>query len=120
MQQESYAELVRRNVLEVFNSDDDGRRRQLVESIYHPDAVFYEAESTATGLDAILDTIRALHENTTGLTFSVAVEPSVIADLARISWALSTPDGAPVVTGMDVVIFDGDKISKLYTFLDPK
>ncbi|AYJ50963.1 nuclear transport factor 2 family protein [Rhodococcus sp. P1Y] len=120
MTQEIKADAVRRNVLEVFNADDDGSRRELIESLYHPDAVFYEAESTATGRDAIVDAVRALHENTAGLTFSVAIEPTVIADLARISWALSPPDGPAVVTGMDVVVFDGDKISKLYTFLDPQ
>ncbi|WP_072805634.1 nuclear transport factor 2 family protein [Rhodococcoides yunnanense] len=113
-------ELVRRNVLEVFNADDDDRRRELVESLYHPDATFYEADSTATGVDAIVDTIRELHENTAGLTFSVAVEPSVIDDLARVSWTLSPPGGPAVVTGMDVVIVRDGKIARLYTFLDPK
>lgn len=120
MQQHTYAELARRNVVEVFNSDDDARRRELVEQLYHPDAVFYEAEGSATGRDAIIDAIRNLHENTAGLTFAVAVEPTVIADLARISWALSPSEGPAAVTGMDVVVFEGDRISKLYTFLDPR
>ena len=37
----SHAELVRRNVVEVFNSADADRRRELIEAMYHPDAVFY-------------------------------------------------------------------------------
>lgn len=113
-------ELVRRNVTEIFNADDDARRRQLIEAFYHSDAGFYDAEGTATGYDEIERTVRGLHERTTGLTFSVAIEPTVVEDLARISWALSPPEGLPVTTGMDLALVRDGRISSLYTFLDPQ
>ena len=116
----SHAELVRRNVVEVFNSADADRRRELIEAMYHPDAVFYDAENTASGREAVVDAIAALLADSAGLTFSVMVEPAVLGDAARISWALSPPDAPAVVTGQDFAVIRDGLIAELYTFIDQK
>ena len=118
MDRSTPAELARRNVVEVFNTNDDAKRRELIESIYHPDAVFYDAENTASGREAVVDAIAALLADSAGLTFSVTVEPAVLGDVARISWALSPPDAPAVVTGQDFAVIRDGLIAELYTFID--
>ncbi len=114
------ADAMRRNVLEVFNTTDDVARRELVEALYAPDADFYDAEGSVSGHDAIDAKIRTLQLDAPGLTFTVAVEPAVIDDLGRVSWALG-PDGGPaVVSGMDVGHVRAGRFTALYTFLDPR
>ncbi|WP_299574784.1 nuclear transport factor 2 family protein [uncultured Williamsia sp.] len=114
------AEVMRRNVAEVFSITDDVARRRLVEELYHPDAGFHDEEGTVSGHDAIDAKIRSLQQDAPGLTFSVTVEPSVVADLGRISWALGPADGPAVVSGMDVGHVRDGRITELYTFLDPR
>ena len=113
-------EVMRRNVAEVFATTDDGVRRGLVEELYHPDAGFHDEEGTVSGHDAIDAKIRSLQQDAPGLVFTVTVEPSVVRDLGRISWALGPVDGPAVVTGMDVAHVRDGRIAELYTFLDPR
>ncbi|OZE79768.1 hypothetical protein CH305_14735 [Rhodococcus sp. 15-649-2-2] len=120
MDRTSHTELVRRNVVEVFNATDAVRRRELIEAMYHPDAVFYDAENTATGREAVIDAITALLADSAGLSFSVTVEPAALGDVARISWALSPPDAPAVVTGQDFAVVKDGTIAELYTFVDQK
>ncbi|WP_415973342.1 nuclear transport factor 2 family protein [Rhodococcus sp. 077-4] len=120
MNQNSPAELARRNVVDVFNTSDDAKRRELIEAMYHHDAVFYDAENTATGREAVIEAIRALVGPSNGLTFAVTAEPTALGSVARISWALSPPDAPAVVAGQDFVVVKDDGIAELYTFLDQK
>lgn len=117
---DAIADVMRRNVLEVFNTTDDSARRELIEALYDPDADFYDAEGSVSGHDAIDAKIRTLQLDAPGLTFTVSVEPAVIDDLGRISWALG-PAGAPaVVSGMDVAHVRAGRFTALYTFVDPR
>ncbi|MBY4037772.1 nuclear transport factor 2 family protein [Rhodococcus fascians] len=118
MDRSTPAELARRNVVEVFNTNDDAKRRELIESIYHPDAVFYDAENTATGRESVIEAVRALVGPSEGLTFAVTAEPTALGDVARISWALSPPDAPAVVSGQDFVVVKDNLITELYTFID--
>ncbi|GAA2054429.1 nuclear transport factor 2 family protein [Williamsia deligens] len=114
------AEIMRRNVDEVFAETDDALRRGLVEELYHPDADFYDDEGSVAGHDAIDAKISSLQHDAPGLTFTVTVEPSVVADVGRISWSLGPADGPTVVSGMDVAHVRDGRITALYTFLDPR
>ncbi|MGU3435657.1 nuclear transport factor 2 family protein [Actinomycetes bacterium M1A6_2h] len=114
---DSIANVLRRNVLEVFETSDDAERRSLIEALYEPDATWYEPESTATGHDAIFAAVTALRNNTAGMSFSVTEDPSVVADLGRASWALSPPNAPAAVTGMDLAHVRNGKIVSVYTFL---
>lgn len=118
MDRSTPAELARRNVVEVFNTNDDAKRRELIESMYHQDAVFYDAENTATGRESVIEAIRALIGPSEGLTFAVTAEPTALGDVARISWALSPPDAPAVVSGQDFVVVKDNLITELYTFID--
>ncbi|MGU3292738.1 nuclear transport factor 2 family protein [Williamsia sp. M5A3_1d] len=114
------ADVMRRNVLEVFNTTDDSARRRLIEQLYQPDAGFHDAEGSVTGHDAIDAKVRSLQQDAPGLSFSVTVEPAVVEDLGRISWALAPEGASPVVSGMDVGLVRDGRLTALYTFVDPR
>lgn len=114
------AEVMRRNVVEVFTTTDDDARRGLVEEIYQPDAGFHDAEGSVSGHDAIDAKIRSLQLDAPGVVFTVTAEPDVVRDLGRVSWALGPADGPAVVSGMDVARVRDGRIAELYTFLDPR
>ena len=114
------AEVMRRNVVEVFATTDDAVRRGLVEELYHPEAGFHDEEGSVSGHDAIEGKIRGLQQDAPGLVFAVTEEPSVVRDLGRVSWSLGPVDGPAVVSGMDVGHVRGGRITELYTFLDPR
>ncbi|WP_188543387.1 nuclear transport factor 2 family protein [Rhodococcoides trifolii] len=114
---EPIVNVMRRNVLEVFETTDDALRRTLVESLYDADATWYEPESTAHGHEEIIAAVTALRSSTAGMSFSVTGDPTAVADLGRASWALSPPGAAPAVTGQDVAHVKDGKITALYTFL---
>ncbi|GAA1900518.1 nuclear transport factor 2 family protein [Williamsia serinedens] len=114
------ADVMQRNVVEVFTTTDDAVRRGLVEELYHPDAAFHDEDGTVTGHDAIDAKIRSLQQDTPGLVFTVTVPPSSVRDLGRISWALGPADGPTVVSGMDIGHVRDGRIAELYTFLDPR
>ncbi|WP_253660107.1 nuclear transport factor 2 family protein [Williamsia maris] len=117
---DAIADAMRRNVLEVFNTTDDVARRELIEALYDPNAHFYDAEGSVSGYDAIDAKIRTLQLDAPGLTFTIGVEPAVIDDLGRVSWALGPAGGPAVVTGMDVAHVRAGRFTALYTFLDPR
>lgn len=62
--------------------------------------------------------ITALLTDAAGPSFSVTVEPAVLGDVARTSWALSPPDAPAVVTGQDFAVIEDGTIAELYTFVD--
>lgn len=43
---------------------------------------------------------------------------TTVGNAIRASWAFGPPDRPDAVTGMDFVILDGDKISRLYAFVE--
>jgi len=111
-------ELMARNVTEVFDERAEGRRRQAIESIYAEGAGVHAVEGSSRGWDAVDAVVRTVQAEAVGLSFSIVVPPTVVADLGRLGWALGPADGPPVVTGTDVAIVRDGRIAELYTFID--
>lgn len=112
------ADLMRRNVLEVFNERDADRRRQAIGQLYAQDAVFYDPEGEARGHDAINAGAQRVLDGAPGLVFTIGVEPTAVHDLGRISWQLGPSGGAPVARGTDIGVVHDGRLQKLYTFLE--
>jgi hypothetical protein len=97
------AQLMERNVAEVFGEPDPGRRRHTVAELYAEDCAFYDADRESIGQAAISDRVgRILDE--TGFAFSLVGPAEVIHDLGRLRWQTG-PAGAPPVLTMDVAVF---------------
>jgi hypothetical protein len=115
----SVAQLMERNVAEVFGERDPGRRRRAIAALYAEDCAFYDADGESIGQAALSDRVgRILDEGAPGFAFSLVGPSEVIHDLGRLRWQLGPAGAAPVVSGMDVAVFADGKIRTLYTFVD--
>ena len=111
--------LLERNLLEVFGEPDAERRKVAISEIYAEDCTFYEPDEPAThGRNALSKKVEKLQAGSPGFVFRAIAPAQVDHDLARLHWQLGPPGGAPVVSGMDIAIFDRGRIKTLYTLLD--
>jgi hypothetical protein len=112
------ADLMLRNVQEVFNERDAARRIAAVKSIYAEEAELFQGNERIKGHDAISAKVGALQASSPpNFRFSPASAPARIHDLGRLTWSVGPAGATPVGTGMDVAIFRNDRIQSLYTFL---
>lgn len=113
------ADLMLKNLSEVFGERDSERRMAAIENLYSEDAVFFEAEQRFAGRRAISDAIAALQASfPAGFEFSAAAPPARNHDVGRVFWRLGPPGSPPVVNGMDVAQFEDGRIRSLYVFLN--
>jgi hypothetical protein len=113
------ADLMLRNLREVFNERDAARRTVAVKSIYAKEAEFFEGDERIKGHDAISAKVSALQASfPPDFTFSPTSAPARNHDLGRLTWHVGPSAAAPVATGMDVAVFEQGKIRALYVFLD--
>lgn len=110
--------LMERNLLEVFGQRVSTRRAAAIVEIYTADCTFYEAEETVVGRDALNARVEELLQEAPGFVFSAAGPAQVNHDLGRLQWHFGPAGAPPVVTGMDVAVFEHGRIRALYTFLD--
>jgi hypothetical protein len=112
------ADLMMRNLQEVFNERDAARRIAAVKSIYAKDAEFFEGNERIKGHDAISARVGAMQASfPPDFRFSPTSAPARNHDLGRLTWHGGPAAAPPVVTGMDVALFKNGRIQSLYVFL---
>lgn len=113
------AELMRANLLDVFNERDDERRAKAIAATYATDVVFADPEGTVTGHRDLNAKAKGLLEQSPGFVFSAAGPVLVNHDLGHLAWALGPEGEPPVVRGIDVALVADGVIKKLYTMVLP-
>jgi hypothetical protein len=112
-------QLMERNVSEVFDERDAGRRRHAIAELYAQDCAFYDADGESTGHAAVSERVgRILGQSPPGFAFRLVGHAEVIHDLGRLRWQTGPAGAPPVLSGMDVAIFANGKIRTLYTFIE--
>lgn len=111
-------DLMRDNLLGVFNQRDATARLTAIERLHAPDVVFVDAEGTVTGHEALHEKA----ESILGLApdhfvFTPTGPIHAAGDLGLLTWGFGPPNGAPAVTGTDVALFADGRIVRLYTLL---
>jgi hypothetical protein len=110
--------LMERNLLEVFGQPDSGRRAVVIAEIYTANCTFFEAGEEIVGHEALNARIEHILQKAPGFVFRAKGAAEVNHDLGRLQWQLGPAGAPPVVTGMDVAIFEHGRIRALYAFLD--
>ena len=110
--------LMERNLLEVFGQPDSARRAVAIAEIYTANCTFFEAGERIVGHQALNARIERIRLEALGFVFRATGPAEVNHDLGRLQWHLGPAGAPPVVTGMDVAIFEHGRIRALYTFLD--
>jgi SnoaL-like protein len=110
--------LMERNLLEVFGQRDSARRVAVIAELYTTDCTFFEAEERVTGREALNAKVGSILKDAPGFVFRAAGPAQVNHDLGRLRWEFGPEGTAPVVTGMDIAVFERGGIQSLYTFVD--
>ena len=110
--------LMERNLLEVFGQLDTAHRAVAIAEIYTANCTFFESGERIVGRDALNAKIERILQEAPGFVFRATGPAEVNHDLGRLQWHLGPAGAPPVVTGMDVAIFEHGRIRALYTFLD--
>jgi SnoaL-like domain len=110
--------LMERNLLEIFGQPDPTRRAVAIAEIYTANCTFFEAGERIVGRDALNAKIEHILQEAPGFVFRAQGPAEVNHDLGRLQWHLGPAGAPPVVTGMDIAIFEHGRIRALYTFLD--
>lgn len=111
------ADLVTRNLLEVFNQRDDAARRTAAAELWTPDIRFSDHDGVAAGTDAVDEKVEQLQARTPGFEFRVAGPVHEVQELATLDWDYGPAGEEPVVSGTDVVLVRDGRIAALYTYL---
>src|SRR3977135_1578530 len=100
---DTLADLMLRNLSEVFGERDSERRLAAIKSLYSEDAVFFEAEQRFEGRQAISDAVAALQASFPAeFEFSAAAPPARNHDVGRLFWRLGPAGSPPLVNRMGV------------------
>ena len=110
--------LMEKNLIEVFGQRDFARREAAIAEIYTADCTFFEADERIVGRDALNAKIELILREAPGFVFRATGPAQLNHDLGRLQWHFGPAGSPPVVTGMDVAVFEHGRIRTLYTFLD--
>jgi hypothetical protein len=114
-------ELMRANLLDVFNERDRARRRAAIARIYATDIRWTDDDGVTVGHDALDAKAEELQAKLGDLQFVTAGPVHQTLGLGYLAFRLVEPggEGTPV-SGFDVAIVRDDHIAELYTVLtDP-
>src|SRR3954468_3670513 len=117
---ERIAELLDRNLQEVFGEGDAARRRAAIEEFYIDDCVVHDQDGVFVGHDAVdkfAGELRATHPH---FVYTPHGEPQALHDGGILAWGSGPKGEPPEYTGLDVVVVRENKIAALYVFLNPK
>ena len=113
------ADLLIRNLDEVFAEIDPVRRRKALDELWHEDGVFYDPYSGPhrgrDEIDRIAGKVKATHPS---YRYQPISAPEEIGDGGRVRWVSGTPGEPPEYAGTDFIVARDGKIAALYMFLD--
>lgn len=112
------ADLMRRNLLSVFNEPDPARRAAAIALTYAEDVVWHEPDRVVHGRQALAQRAAELHAQTPDFVFRPRGPVSVNDDLGHLAFEYGPEAQPDAVTGMDIGRCRDGVIVELYTFVD--
>ena len=114
------ADLMRRNLFEVFDQSDPVKRQAAIAELYVESPTFMDPHGDVSSREALNAAVTALHDRFPTARFSIISGPDLLRTAGRLAWSLGVPGEPPVSTGLDVAVVEDGRIARLYTFLDPR
>ncbi|MFF3403442.1 nuclear transport factor 2 family protein [Streptomyces sp. NPDC002659] len=111
------ADLMRRNLLDVFNEPDPERRAAAIAQSYAEDVVWHEPDRIVRGREALALRAAELREQTPDWVFQPHGSVSVNDDLGHLGFRYGPSGQPPVVSGMDIAHCKDGVIVELYTLV---
>jgi len=114
----SIADLMYRNLLDVFNERDPVRRALAVSELYAENVVWHEPDRQFLGREALSSRAAQLQAETAGWVFQPVGHVSVNHDIGHLAFRFGPTDQPAAVTGMDIARCEAGVIVELYTFVN--
>jgi hypothetical protein len=111
------ADLMRRNLLDVFNEPDPERRSAAIAETYAEDVVWHEPDRVVRGREALAKRVTELRAEAPDWAFQPDGPVSVTDDLGHLGFQYGPAGQSPVVTGMDIAHCKDGVIVELYTIV---
>ncbi len=111
------ADLMRRNLLDVFNEPDPERRGAAITRTYAEDVVWHEPDRVVRGREALARRATELRVQTPDWVFRPDGPVSVNDDLGHLGFEYGPVGQPPVVSGMDIAHCKDGVITELYTIV---
>ena len=113
------ASIMEKNLKQVWSERDSSIRLKVIESLYASDSGLFHVDHQVSGIKAINDSVNGiLQRMTEDLVFSLLKPVIINNDIGRLIWGIGPEGKNPVQTGMDIIVFENNKIKLLYVFLD--
>jgi hypothetical protein len=113
------ASLMEENLSKVWSERDKAIRLKVIEDLYEIDCGLYHVGYQTHGHQAINDSVTEVVKQMPEDFVFRLIKPVVINNnIGRLLWGKGPKGEPPVQTGMDIAIFQNDKIQALYVFLD--
>jgi hypothetical protein len=111
--------LMKQNLLGVFNERDAGRRRSAIGKLWDAKGIFIDPEGRYVGHAAINDAAEQLQNRFPNSVFSELADGDANSGVGRLPWSFGPPDDPRKITGIDVLAASDDgRITSIYTFVD--
>ncbi|MQY31375.1 nuclear transport factor 2 family protein [Nocardia aurantia] len=110
-------ETIARRYIDIWNEQDPGKRRALIDEVYTAGATYTDPLAAVAGaaeIDAVVD---GAQQQFAGLRFGLGAVDGH-HDLARFTWELGAPGAEPLVVGFDVIVLEEGRIAHVHGFLD--
>jgi len=104
--------------LEVFNGRDADSRREAIDELWDRDGVFIDPGGVHEGIEKINAIVEVLFTQLKGSAFSVRSPGQSMHGVGRLPWSYGPPDDPQRLTGTDVGVTKGGKLTALYVFID--
>jgi hypothetical protein len=112
------ADLMRRNLLDVFNEPDPERRNAAIALTYAQDVVWHEPDRVIRGREALVQRATELLAEFPGWVFQPDGPVSALDDLGHLGFQFGPAGQPPAMTGMDIARCKDGVIVELYTFVN--
>jgi len=113
------AELLVRNLHEVFGENDAQRRRAALDELYTDDCVLYVPDGEFAGRGAVDQFAGELRSTHPEFVYTPRGRPEVLHDSGILAWGSGRRGEAPEYTGLDVILTARGRIKALYVYLNP-
>jgi hypothetical protein len=111
--------LLRENIYGVFGEPDPEKRRANIARLWAEDGVFIDPDSRYEGHSGIARAAEGVVKRFPNFVFTERREIQAYNGVGKLDWGFGPAGTKAILTGIDVLVMKGDKISALYTFIDP-
>jgi len=110
--------LLRENIHGVFSEPDVQKRHANITRLWAEDGVFIDPDTRYEGHAGIALAADGLAKKFPNFIFTELGEIVAYHGVGKLDWGFGPAGAKAVVTGSDVLVMKGDKISALYAFVN--